>query len=102
MPTLSAVFVEEADPRNYNNGTWVMESGGWVDPFAIFHGVVSTISFVDGHAEEHKWRDGKTIKAATDSSNGINSFYWAGGNKLNPDFAWMWDNYRFQSWRPLP
>ena len=101
-PSLTAAFVEEADPRGYNNGTWVMESGGWVDPFAIFHGSVSTISFVDGHAEGHKWLDANTIKAARDSSNGIFSFFWAGGNKSNPDFAWMWEKYRFQTWRPLP
>jgi len=101
-PTLTAVFIEEADPRNYNAGTWVMESGQWVDPFAIFHGVVSTFSFADGHAESHKWRDPRTIKAATDSSNGINSFWWAGGGTAkNPDFGWMWDKYRFQGWTPL-
>ena len=102
VPALAAVFIEEADPRSYNVGTWVIESGGWVDPFAIFHGVVSTLSFVDGHAEAHKWRDPKTIKAATDSSNGISSFFWLGGDKKNPDFVWMWDKYRFQTWRPLP
>jgi type II secretory pathway pseudopilin PulG len=102
-PTYSAVFVEEADPRNYNNGTWVLERGGWVDPFAVFHGIVSTISFADGHAESHKWLDAKTIKAATDSSNGIYSFYWTGGGETarNPDFIWMWDKYRFQGWTPL-
>jgi prepilin-type N-terminal cleavage/methylation domain-containing protein len=102
-PTLSAVFVEEADTRGYQNGTWVLQRGGWVDPFAIFHGVVSTISFADGHAESHKWLDAKTIKAATDSSNGTSSFYWAGGGEgmRNPDFNWMWDKYRFVGWTPL-
>lgn len=102
VPTLSAVFVEEADPRNFNVGTWVMELGGWVDPFAIFHGTVSTISFADGHAENHKWIDGATIKAATDSANGKASFFWSGGGTgRNPDFGWMWDKYRFQDWTPL-
>ena len=96
------VFIEEADPRGYNNGTWVLESGRWVDPFAIFHGVVSTFSFGDGHAEFHVWRDGATIKAATDSANGKSSFYWSGGTKANPDFFWAWDHYRFESWTPLP
>ena len=96
------VFIEEADPRGYNNGTWVMDSTGWVDPFAIFHGTVSTFSFVDGHVESHKWVDRETIKAATDSANGKSSFYWPGGVKTNPDFAWAWDHYRFSDWKPLP
>ena len=96
------VFLEEADPRGYNNGTWVMDKTGWVDPFAIFHGTVSTFSFADGHVESHKWVDRQTIKAATDSANGQSSFYWPGGVMSNPDFAWAWDHYRFADWTPLP
>ena len=98
----ATVFLEEADPRGYNNGTWVMDKTGWVDPFAIFHGTVSTFSFVDGHVESHKWVDRQTIKAALDSANGQSSFYWPGGTMSNPDFAWAWDHYRFQDWTPLP
>jgi prepilin-type N-terminal cleavage/methylation domain-containing protein/prepilin-type processing-associated H-X9-DG protein len=101
-PTQAMVFIEEADPRGYNDGTWVMQESSWVDPFAIFHGVVSTFSFADGHVESHRWRDAGTIKAATDSANGKSSFYWPGGNKSNPDFVWAWDNYRFDSWKSLP
>lgn len=102
-PTIKAmIFIEESDPRGYNNGTWVVEQGGWVDPFAIYHGTSSSFSFADGHAENHKWRDGGTIKAATDSANGKSSFRWPGGTKINPDFFWVWDHYRFSSWTPLP
>jgi prepilin-type N-terminal cleavage/methylation domain-containing protein/prepilin-type processing-associated H-X9-DG protein len=97
----AAVFLEECDPRNENLGTWVMQRDTWVDPFAIFHGNVSSFSFADGHAESHTWRDPKTIKAAKDSARGIPSFNWAGGNKTNPDFRWMWDHYRFIEWKPL-
>lgn len=102
LPTKFFLFIEEADPRGYNQGTWVMDNYGWVDPFAIFHGVVSTFSFADGHVESHKWRVASTIKAATEAANGQSSFYWPGGTKTNPDFAWMWDNCRFQTWFPLP
>ena len=102
LPSKSFLFIEEADPRGYNQGTWVVESAGWVDPFAIFHGIVSTLSFSDGHVESRKWRDAGTIKAATDAANGRSSFYWPGGRKSNPDFAWVWDNYRFDTWKPLP
>jgi prepilin-type N-terminal cleavage/methylation domain-containing protein len=102
-PSTAFVFIEEADPRSYNNGTWVMNiaPAGWVDTFAVFHGNISTFSFADGHAEGHKWMEASTIKAATDSANGIQSFYWQGGGKNNRDFVWVWDRYRYQGWKPL-
>lgn len=102
IPTLTAVFVEEADPRWFELGTWVIQSDSWVDSFAVFHGVVTTVSFVDGHIESHKWLRADTIKAATDMASGTSSFYWAGGGTLkNVDFAWVWDKYRFVGWKPL-
>ena len=45
---------------------------------------------------------GRTIKAATDSANGIDSFYWAGGDGKNPDFRWVWNNFRHVDWKELP
>ncbi|MCB1129130.1 MAG: hypothetical protein KDM81_21710, partial [Verrucomicrobiae bacterium] len=103
-PSEAMLFIEEADPRSYNNGTWVINvnpGAGWVDPFAIFHGHVSTIGFVDGHAELHNWVDQGTIKAATDSANGISSFYWSGGTANNPDFRWVYQRYKHTKWTPL-
>jgi prepilin-type N-terminal cleavage/methylation domain-containing protein/prepilin-type processing-associated H-X9-DG protein len=104
QPSQSFVFIEEADPRNENDGTWVMDvmpSPGWVDPFAVFHGLVSDFSFADGHVESHKWRDAATIKAATDSANGIGSFWWPGGTIKNIDFCWVYNNYRYEKWTQL-
>ena len=103
-PSNSMVFVEEADPRSYNMGTWVIDvsPAGWVDPFAIFHGAQSTFAFADGHSEAHRWLESSTIKAATDSANGISSFYWSGGNNKNRDFKWVYDRYRHVDWKPLP
>jgi hypothetical protein len=49
-PSSKYVFLEEADPRGYNNGSWVMDpkSQGWVDPFAIWHGKSrSTLGWAD-------------------------------------------------------
>jgi prepilin-type N-terminal cleavage/methylation domain-containing protein/prepilin-type processing-associated H-X9-DG protein len=104
QPSQDFVFIEEADSRFYNNGTWVINTTppGWVDTFAIFHGNTSTFSFSDGHAETHSWHDAKTIKAARDSANGIDSFYWAGGTSKNPDFVWVYNRYRHAKWTPLP
>jgi prepilin-type N-terminal cleavage/methylation domain-containing protein/prepilin-type processing-associated H-X9-DG protein len=103
-PSMAMVFIEEADPRGYNNGTWVIDATppGWVDPFAIFHGNVSTFSFADGHAELHKWVEASTIKAATDSANGRESFFWSGGNNRNRDFRWVYERYKHTDWKPLP
>ena len=103
-PTMTMVFIEEADPRSYNNGTWALNTSppGWVDPFAVFHGESSSVSFADGHAESHKWLEASTIKAARDSASGISSFYWSTGSPLtNKDFRWVYDRYRHMGWKPL-
>jgi prepilin-type processing-associated H-X9-DG protein len=73
-----------------------------VDPFAVFHGNVSTFSFADGHAESHTWRDPLTIEAAKKSANGQDSFYWQGGTASNRDFRWMYQRYRFANRREIP
>jgi prepilin-type N-terminal cleavage/methylation domain-containing protein len=110
-PSSGAVFIEESDPRNENLGTWVMNRNastggtGWVDPFAIFHGTVSSFSYADGHAENHSWKDPFTARAAKeaaykDFTDGVN-FYWPGGHKNNPDYVWMWNRYRHVEWKPL-
>jgi len=46
---------------------WVEENDSRV---AVFHGNSSTLSFVDGHAESHKWLNGQTVKLATIGSAG--------------------------------
>ena len=101
-PAMSMVFVEEQDPRDENRGTWVINVPyGWVDPFAVAHGNDSSFSFADGHAENRKWTDPKTIKAAQDSSKGQGSFYWQGGNAKNPDFKWVHERYRHKKYKPI-
>ena len=105
IPSQAFVFIEESDTRGYNHGTWVIDINppGWVDPFAIFHGEVSTFAFADGHAEHHKWTDPRTIEAAKQAAQGNFSggFYWKGASASNPDFVWVWDRYRHPKWHPL-
>jgi len=104
FPSEALVFLEEADPRGFNRGTWVINvapSPGWVDPFAVFHGRISTLSFADGHAENHAWVEDSTVEAARASANGEESFYWAGGNASNRDFTWIYQRYKHQNWEPL-
>ena len=97
------VFLEESDPRGYNWGTWVMDvnpAPGWVDPFSVYHGRISTLSYADGHAEGHRWEDQAVLTAAQRSGAGQSSFSWAGGNGSNPDFLYMYQRYRHRNWAP--
>lgn len=98
QPSAAMVFIEEADPRGNNLGTWVIDvlpAPGWVDPFAVFHDTNSSLGFADGHAENHKWLEPTTIKAARDSSEGRASFYWSGGLiRRNRDFIYVHNNYK--------
>lgn len=104
-PANSLVFVEETDPRGYNIGTWAIwvTPPRWVDPFAIFHGNWSTFSFVDGHAEGHRWKDARLIEAAKKAgeTGANNIFDWPGGGPQNPDFRWVYERFRFVNWKPL-
>jgi len=62
QPAEKYVFIEEADGRAGNGGSWVIHpppiggpNGSWWDPLAIWHNDASTLSFCDGHAELHRW-----------------------------------------------
>ncbi len=108
VPAQAFIFIEEADPRGYNEGTWVCQpssgvgDSGWVDSFAIFHGIISTFSFSDGHVEAHSWHNQALIKAETEMMQGNgNAFYPPGGDPSDPDYAWIWNGYRYQNWTPL-
>jgi len=103
QPADSFTFIEEADPRDYNGGTWVMvvTPPEWIDGFAIFHGQLTTFAFADGHVESHNWLEGSTIKAATDFARGTEVFHWPGGNiKQNRDLRWTYDHYKHPDWVP--
>jgi prepilin-type N-terminal cleavage/methylation domain-containing protein/prepilin-type processing-associated H-X9-DG protein len=73
----AVVFVEESDPRDYNRGTWEYtpedHMAPWIDPFAVNHNQSSTLSFADGHVEEHKWLEPNTLAAAAAAAAGQTS-----------------------------
>ncbi len=62
-PATRYVFVEEADPRGVNMGSWQMNPGSktWVDPLAMWHEESTTLGFADGHAEVRRWHDQSLI-----------------------------------------
>lgn len=62
------IFVEQADPRGYNAGTFVVGATvpaalpiHYEDIFSMYHGDVGTFSFADGHAEAKRWHDPSII-----------------------------------------
>jgi len=100
-PTRALLFVEEADSRNHNLGTWVInaKTHEWVDPLAAFHGIQSGISLGDGHAEAHKWLEDTTIKAASAAENNLDTpFYWAKKRPRDRDFEWIELRYKYKDW----
>jgi len=71
-PGTKYIFVEEADNRGWNVGSWVMNlnrTDQWVDPFAIWHNKKSTLGFADSHAEKHNWLDNSTIEMSETGEN---------------------------------
>ena len=100
-PAKAMVFMEEADSRNYNLGTWVINATtrSWVDPVAIFHNGSSSISFADGHAEPHKWLEPTTVKAAAAAQSGsATPFYWAKKTPIDRDWDWVQPRYKYAEW----
>ena len=64
QPATKYVFVEEADNRGTNVGSWQMnpKAKTWTDPVAMWHNRRSTLGFADGHAEMHDWKDKSFIE----------------------------------------
>lgn len=65
QPATKYIFVEEADPRGWNRGSWVLNPHGdtWVDPLAIWHSRArGTLGYADGHAEIHHWVDASSME----------------------------------------
>lgn len=71
-PSDRFLWLEENDNRGDNINSWACDTitPAWHDALAVFHGLSSTLSFVDGHAESHRWRDDLTIALAKRGSSG--------------------------------
>ena len=72
MTSETLCFIEEAEGRGFNYGTWTQPSmTQWGDLPTLFHGNVSTLAFLDGHAEHYKWTDPAVIKAGLAAAQGM-------------------------------
>lgn len=108
-PSQTFVFIEDADSRGFNVGSYVVNwshsgSGGhsqsftWVDPPAMYHGNVNVFGFTDGHADFHKWLDGRIISAGKAAGAGSASANFAGPNS-GVDYDYIYMGYQFPTWK---
>jgi len=107
-PATGIVFVEEADSRTYNEGTWAFNPGTtpatceWVDTPACFHLDSSTFSFADSHVEMRRWLEASTIAAGSAASRGLqNPFYWSRHKPVDRDINWIIPRFQYSN-MPYP
>jgi prepilin-type N-terminal cleavage/methylation domain-containing protein/prepilin-type processing-associated H-X9-DG protein len=93
-PSMTFVLIEERED-SINDGYWVTEMIGYPDPNstkivdypASYHNKAAGLSFADGHAEIHKWKDGRTappLKPGQKLTLNVAS-------KNNQDVLWLQD-----------
>jgi prepilin-type processing-associated H-X9-DG protein len=107
---LTFAFREDCDNRGNNVGSWVvtwsmttplyghLQSFQWLDPIPMYHGNVSTASFMDGHVEYHKWVDGTLIAYGLRVARG--GAITAPGTTSGPDYDYVYNGFRFPTWQP--
>jgi prepilin-type N-terminal cleavage/methylation domain-containing protein len=95
-PATKYVFVEEADPRQWNMGSWILYPTGdsWCDPLSIWHCNRSCLGWADGRAEMHRWLDERTIEMARIYSD---EGEWSPTHPDNPDLKFMQEGYELRS-----
>jgi len=104
-PANTFTFIEDADSRGYNVGTWVITwivaTGKfiWQDAPAMYHGNINTFSFADGHSAYHKWTDFKVIAAGKQAAAGVAVMGKWTGPTSGPDVDFIHDNYRMPTWQ---
>lgn len=97
-PSERFVFLEGADERGENVGSWNMGNYGTLPSYAgaqfgdspgAYHVTAEILDYADGHAESHAWVDGATIAYA--KSTVLNKD--AGGGPANADAQWIASRY---------
>lgn len=102
-PAIKYVFVEEADPREYNIGSWQMgfQPWRWIDPVAAWHPQRNTLGFADGHSESHQWVNQSTIDRCHTAMYEPTSFSWfmTPPAEEHEDIGYMAAGFPCQSYR---
>ena len=105
-PSDKFIWIEGADMRGENRGSWAMQNYGTVaanftdakfqDSPAAFHVTSADFNFADGHAEGRKWLDGATVAFANDTLQTKDSggaTQTAANHAGNPDLQWLGRHY---------
>jgi prepilin-type processing-associated H-X9-DG protein len=105
-PSAKFIWVEAADSRGENVGSWVMNNFGtaaanfsnalFADSPAAFHTAAANFNFCDGHVENHKWLNATTVAFANDMTTGKASggaTQTAANAGTNPDRTWIGSHY---------
>jgi prepilin-type N-terminal cleavage/methylation domain-containing protein/prepilin-type processing-associated H-X9-DG protein len=98
-PSKIFVFIDEREDA-INWGNFETEMTGYepsnpalyqlTDLPASYHGNAAGLSFADGHAEIHRWRDARTMPALVNGGLIFNG-YTGVASPRNPDVAWLQD-----------
>jgi len=95
-PATKYVFVEEADPRQWNMGSWILfpaTGDNWCDPLTVWHGDRSSLGWADGHVEMHRWLDERTIEMAQLYAE---EGEWNADGQDSPDLKFMQKGYQLR------
>lgn len=94
-PATKYVFVEEADPREWNKGSWLLYPTGnqWTDPLTAWHGNSSCLGWADGRAEMHRWEDERTIDMYDSYIQNI----WSPSHPDSRDLKFMQKGYQLRN-----
>ena len=86
------IFIDE-DKNSINLGSFdvsmLTQPTSMVDWPGTYHNYAASLAFADGHAEMHKWRDGRTRKMAPRFPVPGRGFPTVQGNPDNPDIIWL-------------
>ena len=85
------VYADE-HPDSVNDGALAVKmspyGGKWQDGFSVLHGGGCGVTFADGHAEIHKWKDPRTLSLKVTYSGGFPFGISQPGNR---DIMWVQD-----------
>jgi prepilin-type N-terminal cleavage/methylation domain-containing protein len=110
-PSDGFVWLEENDPRSQSSGaytvyenqnSWELVCTGswpppnWYDGPAAFHQTSAVFSYVDGHAANHRWIDGATIRLGNNANGSRPATCTATTLAMTPhDLAFVANGYIF-------
>ena len=91
------LFVEDQyDSQYYNIDGWsyIPYDHAYWDPLGNYHNKGCTFAFVDGHSEEYRWKDKRTMIFMGDRGEAAAQGFGKGDVQVgNPDFDWLDAHY---------